>query len=340
MNKLYEWACENKGVTSDYWDDGLGDAYEALLVHTGLVQRHLLTGLTVIFNRDGSKMMHCIYLQCEDQAEGMLTLPPWKSYARLRHFLGYDGQLPKWYENDPFEAGLLKEEDVKHFDPKLDPTQYPQSQHKAAVALSNPIASSAAAGEKRAISETDCAHEVTLAPKKARSRRAVIPPTDRKTRSVSKREDAARVESALVTPPTSDSSRGDEYVPHGYRVYVDSPFTFIVLPTVNSDSHFAKALNSIIRKNPSSHAARLVALQDELRRQRPDAKFDLAGFCEGDLFAINQNSKFDATLAAHPSLVSYPGELDCVTKPFSLAVAGSDKNYNGDRARDTVARLR
>ncbi|KIY51746.1 hypothetical protein FISHEDRAFT_70477 [Fistulina hepatica ATCC 64428] len=212
MNQLYEWARENKGVTSDYWDNGLREAWVALLAHTRLMQRHIRPGLTVVFNRDESKMMHCIYLQSEDPGEEMLSLPPWKSYARLRYFLGYDDEPPKWYEDDPFDAGLLKEEDVMHFDPKLDPTQYPPSQRKITASLSNPIASSAAAGKKRAVSQTECAHEAKVAPKKARSRKAIIPPTDRKTRSVSRREEAARLKSALATPLTSDSSRGSRRV--------------------------------------------------------------------------------------------------------------------------------
>ena len=47
------------------------------------------------------------------------------------------------------------------------------------------------------------------------------------------------------------------------------------------------------------------------------------------------NSQFDATVACHPSLVKFPQELDGVRKPFSLAVAAADHDFDRARAEET-----
>ncbi|KIY49037.1 hypothetical protein FISHEDRAFT_58556 [Fistulina hepatica ATCC 64428] len=86
---------------------------------------------------------------------------------------------------------------------------------------------------------------------------------------------------------------------------------------------------------------------DELRKPKPGAKIDLAGFCyelSPTKVFVEENSKFDGTFAAHLSFLSY-SELktrgaNCITQPVSLAVADSDIYYNSDRARDTEAHLR
>ena len=72
-----------------------------------------------------------------------------------------------------------------------------------------------------------------------------------------------------------------------------------------------------------------------LRSEHPDAKIGYVGFCWGGRFAITQNALFDATVACHPSLVSFPGHLDAISKPFSLAVAAGDPDYDKKRAEET-----
>lgn len=64
------------------------------------------------------------------------------------------------------------------------------------------------------------------------------------------------------------------------------------------------------------------------------------GFCWGGRFAISQNALFDASVAAHPSLVKFPAELDGIKGPFSLAVAATDKGYDRAKAEETEKILR
>ncbi|TBU61190.1 dienelactone hydrolase family-domain-containing protein [Dichomitus squalens] len=79
----------------------------------------------------------------------------------------------------------------------------------------------------------------------------------------------------------------------------------------------------------------ITKLTSALRSAHTDAKIGYVGFCWGGRFAITQNALFDATVACHPSLVKFPAELDAISKPFSLAVAASDKHYDGKRADET-----
>ncbi|KIY51756.1 hypothetical protein FISHEDRAFT_70484 [Fistulina hepatica ATCC 64428] len=211
MGNLVKWAIATKRVEPGDPYCKRGEAYEALLFHTGLTRKSVPVGLTLIFSRDGKKTMDCIYLQSEDGGERMKMLPPWESYA-LRCFLGYDDELPQWYEDDPFERGLL---------PPPQPTtwpwglfQPPKEDHriKATKAIKRRTQQQLpnVSGQKRAISEAECAREDVIVSKKKPRRRKVVPVTDRKTRSTSRREEGAQSKRAytpLVTLPTSDSSR-------------------------------------------------------------------------------------------------------------------------------------
>ncbi|KIY51747.1 hypothetical protein FISHEDRAFT_36517, partial [Fistulina hepatica ATCC 64428] len=137
----------------------------------------------------------------------------------------------------------------------------------------------------------------------------------------------------------------DKYASHGYRVYVPDIFngSLFCLASfkVNSDSYFVKALKCL----SGLYSLKRSALRfDRSRKQKPGATIGLTGCYGGKLFSIEENSKFDATFAAHPSFLSYSelktGGANCITKPVSFAVTGSDIYYNNDCARDTGAHLR
>ena len=64
-------------------------------------------------------------------------------------------------------------------------------------------------------------------------------------------------------------------------------------------------------------------------------KIGFVGFCWGGRFAISENHQFDTTVACHPSLVKFPQELDGVRRPFSLAVAATDHDFDRARAEET-----
>lgn len=89
-----------------------------------------------------------------------------------------------------------------------------------------------------------------------------------------------------------------------------------------------------------SQVSAITAVANALRAERPHAKLGFVGYCWGGRFAMSLNHLWDATVAAHPSLVKYPRELDeGVRKPFSLAVAQTDPAFGEARAHDTEKRL-
>ncbi|KAJ7035046.1 hypothetical protein C8F04DRAFT_549197 [Mycena alexandri] len=67
--------------------------------------------------------------------------------------------------------------------------------------------------------------------------------------------------------------------------------------------------------------ARITTFLENLRRDKPDAKNGYVGFCWGGRYAIALNPLFDAIVAAHPSMVRFPSELDAIVKPISFVLA-------------------
>lgn len=95
-----------------------------------------------------------------------------------------------------------------------------------------------------------------------------------------------------------------------------------------------------VLRNLPHQVATLTAITSAIRAVHPKAKVGYVGFCWGGRFAISQNALFDASVAAHPSLVKFPQELDGIKGPFSLAVAATDKGYDRAKAEETEKILR
>jgi len=95
----------------------------------------------------------------------------------------------------------------------------------------------------------------------------------------------------------------------------------------------------LFRNTKASQTTKINGLLSHLRATHPDAKIGMVGFCWGGRFAITMNYLFDATVAAHPSRVKLPDELQEVTKPISFAVAEMDKQFDAKRADETEALL-
>ena len=92
----------------------------------------------------------------------------------------------------------------------------------------------------------------------------------------------------------------------------------------------------LIIRNISKQVSIITKVTSALRDTHPaGTKFGYVGFCWGGRFAFTQNALFDATAACHPSLVKFPAELHMISKPFSLAVAANDPQYNKQRAEET-----
>ncbi|CDO76700.1 hypothetical protein BN946_scf184975.g9 [Trametes cinnabarina] len=145
----------------------------------------------------------------------------------------------------------------------------------------------------------------------------------------------------------------DEYASHGFRVVVPDFFNGWELPrwtlNANDPAQGSKSLFTrlvlvplslfilvpwVLRNLPRQVSA-ISTVTAALRAQTPSAKVGYVGFCWGGRFAISQNHQFDATVAAHPSLVKFPAELDGIKKPFSLAVAANDPHFGRERAEET-----
>ncbi|EMD40205.1 hypothetical protein CERSUDRAFT_112410 [Gelatoporia subvermispora B] len=151
----------------------------------------------------------------------------------------------------------------------------------------------------------------------------------------------------------------DEYAARGFRVLVPDLYggyevpqwTLGAIDPVNeTPSLFQRVVARpmslflfvpfIIRNSQSSQNAKIGGLVSHLREAHPSAKIGYIGFCWGGRYAITLNHLFDATVAAHPSLVKYPAELDGVKKPVSFELAVVDHGFDGERGRDAEKRLR
>jgi len=96
----------------------------------------------------------------------------------------------------------------------------------------------------------------------------------------------------------------------------------------------------VLRNGHTAQTAKIETLTAHLRREHPDAKIGYVGFCWGGRYAVASNPIFDATVAAHPSQVNYPAELDAVTKPISFVVAAADQYYDARRGEETEKLLK
>ncbi|OBZ72821.1 Protein AIM2 [Grifola frondosa] len=96
----------------------------------------------------------------------------------------------------------------------------------------------------------------------------------------------------------------------------------------------------VLRHTQPNQTAKLTAVAAHLREAYPDAKIGYVGFCWGGRYALTLNALFDATFAAHPSLVKYPAELVAIEKPISFAIAATDYFYDAAQGKDTEKRLK
>ena len=96
----------------------------------------------------------------------------------------------------------------------------------------------------------------------------------------------------------------------------------------------------LLRNGKDTQTARIGALLKHVHETKPNAKVGYVGFCWGGRFALTMNSQFDATVACHPSLVDFPGELSGITRPISFAIAETDQHYGVEKAVETEKILR
>ncbi|EIW59422.1 alpha/beta-hydrolase [Trametes versicolor FP-101664 SS1] len=145
----------------------------------------------------------------------------------------------------------------------------------------------------------------------------------------------------------------DEYAARGFRVVVPDFFSGWSVPLWSLDAvapdplpkslftRFVLApaalflLVPLILRNLPHQVATLTKITAAVRAAHPKAAVGYVGFCWGGRFAISQNALFDASVAAHPSLVKFPAELDGIKGPFSLAVAATDRGFDRAKAEKT-----
>ncbi|KAF9807351.1 hypothetical protein IEO21_08263 [Rhodonia placenta] len=144
----------------------------------------------------------------------------------------------------------------------------------------------------------------------------------------------------------------DEYATRGFRVYIPDLFDGYEHPqwTLNAaaednPSFFLKLLKPLIlltvvpfvlRNSKSAQSAKIGGLLAHLRAAAPRAaKVGFIGYCWGGRYALTMNAQFDATVAAHPSLVTFPAELKDIGNPIMFLLAARDHGYDGARGRET-----
>ncbi|KAH9889927.1 alpha/beta-hydrolase [Cubamyces lactineus] len=155
----------------------------------------------------------------------------------------------------------------------------------------------------------------------------------------------------------------DEYAAHGFRVVVPDLFNGWELPTWSLNAHdpynrqktlfqrYVAAPASLflfvpfVLRNRPRQVSLITTIASALRaspvaadsdaQQKKEPKIGFVGYCWGGRLAITQNHLFDATVAAHPSLVGFPDELEGIKKPFSLAVAEKDNDFGPSKAEET-----
>ncbi|KAJ7931507.1 dienelactone hydrolase [Mycena leptocephala] len=150
----------------------------------------------------------------------------------------------------------------------------------------------------------------------------------------------------------------DEYASKGFRVLIPDLFDGYQIPQwtlsardpVNEKPSLIQRIARpfslsimvpfLLRNGHAAQTTKITKLVEQLRQEKPDAKIGFVGFCWGGRYAITLNSIFDATVAAHPSLVKFPAELDGVSKPISFALAPTDHNYDARRGEETEKLLK
>ena len=72
-----------------------------------------------------------------------------------------------------------------------------------------------------------------------------------------------------------------------------------------------------------------------LKKEKPNTKIGVAGFCWGGRYAMllgqdrfAEEQLVDAVFAGHPSLVSIPSDVEHLSCPQSIAVAGEDSVFS------------
>ncbi|KAH9948883.1 dienelactone hydrolase [Amylocystis lapponica] len=151
----------------------------------------------------------------------------------------------------------------------------------------------------------------------------------------------------------------DEYATRGFRVLVPDLFDGYELPTWTLSARdpvndaptlfqrvFARPLSLfvlvpfVLRNSGAAQSAKIGAFVAALSTEHPAAKIGFVGFCWGGRYAITMNSSFDASVAAHPSLVKFPEDLADVSKPISFALAEHDHGYGRERGTETEKTLK
>ncbi|GBE83069.1 Protein AIM2 [Sparassis crispa] len=150
----------------------------------------------------------------------------------------------------------------------------------------------------------------------------------------------------------------DEYASRGFRVLIPDLFDGYELPQwtlasndpVNETPTLFQRLilrpfalfvlvPFVLRHSHSDQSSKINKVVNHLRQTYSEAKIGFIGFCWGGRYAITMNASFDASVAAHPSLVKFPADLEGISKPISFALSETDHNYNKERGDETKSIL-